>query len=433
MLTSTSTLNSNEVRHKKRVRQPHNTRERQKQTAMIQGEYIMSSATIGQQHYATTMQQQKNQSQAQQALYYATLRNTSNNIRTLMRPSSMEVQQQYIYGNHQHTNGDDLDSSLSQMNLSNNSDHYHRPHNHVVNHDEYVYNHNQEPIYGSNQLLSPSRRIRPSQPPPAPPPNQQLQQQQPEPEPSSLSHTLQTSNSNTPNKTHQYSTPNINRGNLPPPPPPPPLFAETESELTNDSTSYYYDENDKNIADEITTTTTPPPPPPPPPPMPMPVPIANNVSGCGSLKHETVAPLSKITNGDLLKTISTLSPPKLKPVTNSIMAPDPRNELLQAIRSGIKLRKVEKNEQKSASINANSNGLHDVASILSRRVAVEYSDSDTSSQNDDDSEYDSDCWAVGDARQQRNSIPATSGASQSQQQKEPQQQQQPQSVSQLIT
>lgn len=64
---------------------------------------------------------------------------------------------------------------------------------------------------------------------------------------------------------------------------------------------------------------------------------------------------------------------------------DPRNDLLKAIRDGIKLRKVEKNEQKEVE---RGNGLHDVASILARRVAVEFSDSDSASE----SEYDSDGW-----------------------------------------
>lgn len=49
---------------------------------------------------------------------------------------------------------------------------------------------------------------------------------------------------------------------------------------------------------------------------------------------------------------------------------------------GIKLRKVEKKEQKENS----SGGLTDVASILARRVAIELSGTDTDSDSDDDSE-----------------------------------------------
>lgn len=46
---------------------------------------------------------------------------------------------------------------------------------------------------------------------------------------------------------------------------------------------------------------------------------------------------------------------------------------------------MEKIEQKEVE---RGNGLHDVASILQRRVAVEFSDSDSESE----SEYDSEGW-----------------------------------------
>ena len=49
------------------------------------------------------------------------------------------------------------------------------------------------------------------------------------------------------------------------------------------------------------------------------------------------------------------------------------------------MRKVEKIEQKEGE---RVNALHDVASILARRVAVEFSDSESGS----DSEYDSEGW-----------------------------------------
>lgn len=50
---------------------------------------------------------------------------------------------------------------------------------------------------------------------------------------------------------------------------------------------------------------------------------------------------------------------------------------------GIKLRKVEKIEQKEVE---RVNALNDVASILARRVAVECSDSDSASESECDSE-----------------------------------------------
>lgn len=77
--------------------------------------------------------------------------------------------------------------------------------------------------------------------------------------------------------------------------------------------------------------------PPPPPPPPMPSSIMNGpVSG---------GPPPPLINGDLAKILSS-SPPKLTPVKDRQLpkqAPpmdDPRNDLLKAIRDGIKLRKV---------------------------------------------------------------------------------------------
>lgn len=51
---------------------------------------------------------------------------------------------------------------------------------------------------------------------------------------------------------------------------------------------------------------------------------------------------------------------------------------------GIKLRKVEKIEQKEKE---RTTAFHDVASILARRVAIELSESEES-----DSDEDSECW-----------------------------------------
>lgn len=74
-------------------------------------------------------------------------------------------------------------------------------------------------------------------------------------------------------------------------------------------------------------------------------------------------------------------PPEPKPI-------DARTDLLEAIRTGMKLRKVqvesEKKEQQTVGM--------DVASILQRRIAVEYSDteSETGSEWDDDEEWQDD-------------------------------------------
>lgn len=107
----------------------------------------------------------------------------------------------------------------------------------------------------------------------------------------------------------------------------------------------------------------PPPPPPPPPPGPPPPPSLNGPaappSGGGSAPPST---------------------PKPQPAPAS----DARSDLLQAIRQGFNLRKVEaQREQEKRDHTGN-----DVAAILSRRIAVECSDSE-----DDSSEFDDDDWS----------------------------------------
>ena len=67
---------------------------------------------------------------------------------------------------------------------------------------------------------------------------------------------------------------------------------------------------------------------------------------------------------------------------------DIRSNLLAAIRHGIKLKRVA--EEKKREVEQNG-PLHDVASILARRVALELSDSDGVDGGDDD-ENESDPW-----------------------------------------
>ncbi|OBS58888.1 hypothetical protein A6R68_09984 [Neotoma lepida] len=102
----------------------------------------------------------------------------------------------------------------------------------------------------------------------------------------------------------------------------------------------------------------PPPAPPPPPPM----------GGADAQPAAPPPPLSDAT----------------KPKSSLPAVSDARSDLLSAIRQGFQLRRVEEQrEQEKRDVVGN-----DVATILSRRIAVEYSDSE-----DDSSEFDEDDWS----------------------------------------
>nr|XP_025036715.1 wiskott-Aldrich syndrome protein family member 2 [Pelodiscus sinensis] len=107
-----------------------------------------------------------------------------------------------------------------------------------------------------------------------------------------------------------------------------------------------------------------PPPPPPPPPGPPP-----------------------LSSGGMAGAPAPLPPPDSsasKPKSSLPPVSDARSDLLSAIRQGFQLRKVEEQrEQEKRDVGGN-----DVATILSRRIAVEYSDSE-----DDSSEFDEDDWS----------------------------------------
>ncbi|XP_043994605.1 wiskott-Aldrich syndrome protein family member 2 [Gambusia affinis] len=110
-----------------------------------------------------------------------------------------------------------------------------------------------------------------------------------------------------------------------------------------------------------------PPPPPPPPPPPGPPPPPSNYSA---------PPPPPPSAGGLASS----SAPKPQPAPAS----DGRSDLLQAIRQGFNLRKVEAQREQEKSDHTGN----DVAAILSRRIAVECSDSE-----DDSSEFDDDDWS----------------------------------------
>ncbi|XP_036035948.1 wiskott-Aldrich syndrome protein family member 2 [Onychomys torridus] len=106
----------------------------------------------------------------------------------------------------------------------------------------------------------------------------------------------------------------------------------------------------------------PPPPPPPPPPGPPPLPFSD---------VQPAAPPTPLSDAT-------------KPKSSLPAVSDARSDLLSAIRQGFQLRRVEEQrEQEKRDVVGN-----DVATILSRRIAVEYSDSE-----DDSSEFDEDDWS----------------------------------------
>lgn len=147
---------------------------------------------------------------------------------------------------------------------------------------------------------------------------------------------------------------------VPPPPPPPP----------------------------VTGGAVPPPPPPPsvgggpPPPPPPPViggPPPPPPPSAGGLPPPPPSAAAGGFSANILQSVK-LSAPKPAPEPE----PDSRDGLLAAIRTGMNLRKTQhetKQEKKEANMG------NDVASILARRIAVEFSDSE------DDSDYSDDDWS----------------------------------------
>ncbi|KAF7694406.1 wiskott-Aldrich syndrome protein family member 1 isoform X1 [Silurus meridionalis] len=117
--------------------------------------------------------------------------------------------------------------------------------------------------------------------------------------------------------------------------------------------------------------------PPPPPPPPLPHPGARSSPTCQPPGPPPVPsfPVSSPSthSGHEVKR----HPSNLPPIS------DARSVLLEAIRKGIQLRKVEEQREQEAKHERVGN---DVATILSRRIAVEYSDSE------DDSEFDEVDW-----------------------------------------
>ncbi|KFW11117.1 PREDICTED: wiskott-Aldrich syndrome protein family member 3, partial [Eurypyga helias] len=160
----------------------------------------------------------------------------------------------------------------------------------------------------------------------------------------------------------------------PPPPPPPPVIPSAQTAFVSPLqlpvppshsglvTGSTYAAAHPSPSSALVVTAPPPPGPPPPPPGPP----ATGSSLSSSPMH--VPPAMEAKRHE----------PAQPPIS------DARSDLLAAIRMGIQLKKVQEQREQEAKREPVGN---DVATILSRRIAVEYSDSD------DDSEFDENDWS----------------------------------------
>ncbi|XP_043913600.1 wiskott-Aldrich syndrome protein family member 3-like [Protopterus annectens] len=166
----------------------------------------------------------------------------------------------------------------------------------------------------------------------------------------------------------------------PPPPPPPPLIPSAQTAF--DSPASVPPSLAPSTVTAVTRTYTPSPPLPAPPCTYSPPPLAP--------AGPPVAPPPPPPGPPALTTspAHTISPPSIneprKPQIPLMPMSDARSDLLAAIRRGIQLRKVQEQREQEAKKEPVGN---DVATILSRRIAVEYSESD------DDSELDENEWS----------------------------------------
>ncbi|XP_023031417.1 wiskott-Aldrich syndrome protein family member 1 isoform X2 [Drosophila willistoni] len=459
--------------HKKRVRTPHNTREKQRQIAIGQGETLMPNNVIyrtpnsminEEAGYGAQLVQIQTIGIDSEARHGTQGREPfdsppNNDVQDVgigiydtrpQRPNSIEVRRSYQseqidgtgydqltpqtggnqYASAYGTNG--FASSAAQMHVQ--QQQQQQQHQQQI-YDAGLYHQTQglygqsgqgaispDPIYGPG---TPSRnKPRPSQPPPAPPSN------------GSGGGTPTASHANTPTRGRSMST---SRDALPPPPPVPdamspmsamngaasghiaakllgrtnstsragsPQMAPSNSahnandlvmaQLTNTFNSIAIGNNQQlnslsdlppppPVPDQHSPKPSPPnaAPPPPPPPPPLDEGMNSGVPYNNAPHPHQILPKALV-NGELQPVQANggshmMGPKKLLPPF-----PDPRNDLMKAIRDGITLRKVEKSEQKEIERNT---ALLDVASILARRVAIELSESE-----DSDSEDDSEGW-----------------------------------------
>ncbi|XP_067862790.1 wiskott-Aldrich syndrome protein family member 2 [Heptranchias perlo] len=148
---------------------------------------------------------------------------------------------------------------------------------------------------------------------------------------------------------YNQNSPSVDAPSVPPPPPPPDQFPPAP------------------IHPFLSSGGGGPPPPPPPPPPPGPPPPGPPPLSFGGGTAPPPPPQSS----------------ELKPKASLPPVSDARTDLLSAIRQGFQLRKVEEQREQEEKRDHVGN---DVATILSRRIAVEYSDSE-------ESEFDDEEWS----------------------------------------
>lgn len=384
---------------KKRVRKPHNTREKQRLLAIGQGETLMPN-NISYQTPNSIINMETGYGNVIESRHHRPnsidLRNICNSEQAIggfCSPVNSSIASNVIadiIGSHPSTLGKN-DNGILAMHSMHNTDQASQMQD-LYDDELYNINNENQPCYEQCGSLAPEgmctpgiisrMKIRPSQPPPAPPSN------------GSRNGTPVSSNANTPTRGRNISN---NRDILPPPPPipegvmnttsPPRTIAVINGTISMDNNfanmvnvsqqPNYHDlpssaQSDHQHSKKSSTNVAPPPPPPPPP----------------LLQSELVQQGSQLElkslNGDIHKRII------IDETTQHVIGQkrhlppfyDSRTDLMKAIRDGITLRKVEKSEQKEIERNT---ALHDVASILARRVAIELSESEES-DTDDDSE-----------------------------------------------
>jgi len=176
-------------------------------------------------------------------------------------------------------------------------------------------------------------------------------------------------------QSRRYTGQNVNRPNVAPPPPPVPSLEKFASPPRSDSVSSHGVPVLPALPHQLAPA---PPPPPPPPPLPgqggmQGLKQAASQSSVGS--QPTVSPSStSLTTSTSESSISVQSGDTPLPPKEQV---DARSDLLSAIRRGMELRKVQVQEARKE---PESNGFADVASILARRIAVEYSSSEDESE-----------------------------------------------------